>query len=133
MSATDDIKLKKIAQKIIDNMDHDPKDEEFGSIIVILMIISLVLTLIRIIQECNKSRIKFLDHKTKCTYFKSEIQNLSFKKTWFTKRIVKKAIRKELNKEQYNKYGIDLMNAIFQSGVTITDDESITLVEAANV
>lgn len=133
MSETDDIKLQKIAQKIIDNMRRDPDDQEFGSIILIIMIIGLVLTLIRIIQECNKSRIKLFDKKTKYTYFKSEIQNLSFKKTWFTKRIIKKAIRKEMSREHYQKYGIDLMDAILKSGETVTDDESITLVEAANV
>lgn len=133
MSETDDIKLQKIAQRIIDNMYRDPNDKEFGSIILIIMIIGLVLTLIRIIQECNTSRIKLFDKKKKCEYFKSEIQNLSFKKTWFTKRIIKKAIRKQMSREHYNKYGIDLMNALLISGETVTDDESITLVEAANV
>lgn len=134
MSETyDNIRLQKIAQKIINNTRRDPDDEKFGSVIVVLMIISLVLTLIRIIQECNKNRINLFDKKRKCEYFKSEIQNLSFKKTWFTKRIIKKAIRKEMSKEDYNKYGIDLMNSILKSGETVTDDESITLVEAANV
>lgn len=133
MSKADNIKLQKIAQKIIDNTRRDPDDKEFGCVIMIIMIISLILTLIRIIQECNKSRIRLFDKKTKYTYFKSEIQNLSFKQTWFTKRIIKKAIRKELSREHYNKYGIDLMNAILKSGETVTDDESITLVEAANV
>lgn len=128
-----DPKLQKIAQKIINNTDHDPDDKEFGSVIVVLMIISLVFTLIRIIQECNKDRLKLFDKKSKCMYFKSEIQNLSFKKTWFTKRIIKKAIRKEMSKEHYNKYGISLMNALLKSGETITDDESITLVEVVNV
>lgn len=133
MENINNIKLNKIAQKIIDSTDHNPDDKEFGSVILVLMIISIVLTLIRVIQECNKSRIKLFDKTTKCVYFKSEIQNLSFKKNWFTKRIIKKAIRKELTKEQYNKYGIPLMNAILKNGESITDDESITLVEAANV
>lgn len=132
MSNENDIKLQKIAQKIIDNIEHDPKDENFGFVVTILIIISIVLTLIRVIQECNKPILSF-DKRRKCEYFKSEIQNRSFKKTWFTKRIVKKTIRQVIGTDNYNEYGISIMNAIFKSGESITDDESITLVEAANV
>lgn len=128
-----DIKLQNIAQKIIDNMERDPEDKEFGCVILILMIISIVFTLIRIIQECNKSKIKLFSQENKCAYFKSEIENLSLKKSWFTKRMIKKTIRKEMKKEDYDKYGVSLMNAILKTGINITDDESITLVEATNV
>lgn len=132
MSEENDIKLQKIAQRIIDNIEHDPEDKNFGFVITILMIISITLTLIRIIQECNKPVVLF-DKKRKCEYFKSEIQNRSFKKTWFTKRIVKKTIRQVIGSDNYNTYGIAIMNAIFKTGETVTDDESFTLVEAANV
>lgn len=132
MSNDNDIKLQEIAKKIINNVSNDAKDEKFGAIITILIIISIVLTLIRVIQECNKPIVK-LDKDKKCAYFKSEIQTRSLNKTWFTKRIVKKTIRKTLDKDIYNKYGIAIMNAIFTTGESITDDESYTLVEAANV
>ena len=132
MSDENDIRLQKIAQRIIDNIDHDPEDKNFGFIITILIIISIVLTLIRVIQECNKPIVQW-DKKRKSIYFKSEIQNRSFKKTWFTKRIIKKTICQVIGKENYNTYGISIMNAILKTGETITDDESFTLVEAANV
>jgi hypothetical protein len=132
MSNENDIKLQKIAQRIIDNIEHDPQDNNFGFVVTVLIIISIVLTLIRVIQECNKPIVSF-DKRRKCEYFKSEIQNRSFKKTWFTKRLMKKAIRQTIGTENYNVYGIAIMNAIFKAGETITDDESFTLVEAANV
>lgn len=132
MSNENDLKLQKIAQKIIDNIEHDPEDKEFGFVITILMIISIILTLIRVIQECNKP-VSLFDKNKKCEYFKSEIQNKSFKKTWFTKRIVKKTIRQEIGAENYKAYGVAIMDAIFKTGESVTDDESFTLMEAANV
>jgi hypothetical protein len=42
-------------------------------------------------------------------------------------------IRKELSKEDYQKYGGPLMLSILATGVNLTDDEIKTLVEAANV
>ena len=48
--------LKKIAEKIRKKVDI-PEEENFGSIIAILMIISIILTLIRVLQECNKNKI----------------------------------------------------------------------------
>ena len=47
--------------------------------------------------------------------------------------ILKKAIRKELGNEVYKKYGIELMNAILDTGEELKDDEFITLAEAVNV
>lgn len=125
-------KLQKIAQRIIDNTDNSSKDSRFGAIITIIMIISIILTLIRIIQECNRP-ITRADKKKQCAYFKTEIQTRSFKKSWYTKRIIKKAIRQTLGSDNYRIYGNALMNGILKSGETITDDESFTLVEIANV
>lgn len=132
MSNENDIKLQNIAQKIIDNIEHDADDDNFGFVVTILIIISIVLTLIRVIQECNKPVVK-LDKNQKSAYLKSEIQNFSLKKTWFTKRIVKKTIRQVIGKDNYHTYGIAIMHAIFKTGETVTDDESFTLVEATNV
>jgi len=42
-------------------------------------------------------------------------------------------LRRELSKEQYAKYGMQLLNAMLDTGADLKDDEVITLVEAANV
>lgn len=133
MPSKQDAKMQKIAQKILNNMEASKSPDQFGMIITILMIISISLTLIRIIQECNKKKIGLFNAKEKYAYFGDEIKNLSIKKTWFTKMMVKKAIRKELSKEQYKVYGVDLMNAILTTGEGLTEDEIKTLVEVSNV
>lgn len=139
MSNEQDLKMQKIAQKIlyqtVENYSkHAKKDNEnFGFVITILMIISIVLTLIRVIQECNKNKIRAFAQEEKYSYFNDEIKTLSLKRTWFTKMMIKKTIRKTLNREQYKEYGIDLMNAILDNAEKLNNDEIVTLVEAANV
>lgn len=125
-------KLEDIASKIKAKLTYN-HDDDYGAIITILIIISLVLTLIRIIQECNKDKIRRFNIIEKTMYFGTQIKDKSFRRSWFTKRIVKKAIKKELNDEAYNKYGVALMNAILDTGEVLTDDEVKTLVEATNV
>lgn len=125
--------LQLIAQKVISKIDQKD-NENFGFVITILMIISICLTLIRVIQECNKKQIKLFDRKQKYEYFGSEIKVLSIKQSWFTKLTAKRIIRKTLNnREYYNEYGKSIMDAILSTAQNLTDDEIITLVEAANV
>lgn len=124
--------LKNIALKVIDKVPNkDP--EKFGSVIAILMIISIILTVIRVIQECNKSKIKLFNKRQKYSYFDQEIKHLTMKRSWFTRMTVKKAIRRELSPQDYKEYGGYLMQAILDTGENLTEDEIKTLVEAANV
>jgi hypothetical protein len=126
--------LKKIAEKVINkipNKDEDP--EKFGSVIAILMVISIMLTVIRVIQECQKSKIKLFNRQQKYEYFGEQIRTLTMKRSWFTRMTVKKVIRRELSSEDYRTYGGYLMNAILDTGENLTEDEIKTLVEAANV
>ena len=53
-------KLKEIAIKILEKSTV-PKEDNYGfAIITILMIISIILTVVRIIQECNKNKLNGL-------------------------------------------------------------------------
>lgn len=125
-------KLNDIAQKVLNKVQ--PKNSEnFGFIITILMIISIILTTIRILQECNKSKTSNFGAKDKNDFISREIKNTAIKRSWFTKMIIKKAIRKELPRETYKEYGIQLMNAILDTGAELSDSELITLAEATNV
>lgn len=126
--------LKNIAQKVINkipNKDQDP--EKFGSIIAILMVISIILTVVRVIQECEKTKIKLFNRQEKYRYFGEQIRTLTMKRSWFTRMTIKKAIRRELSREDYREYGGYLMNAILDTGENLTENEIKTLVEAANV
>lgn len=126
--------LKKIAEKVISKVQVEQADQErFGSVIVILMVISAILTLVRVIQECNKSKIKLFNRKQKYEYFGQQIKEITIRKSWFTKMTIKKILRKELSKEDYKNYGGSLMTAILEVGENLKEDEVKTLVEAANV
>ena len=48
-----DPKLEAIAMKVMDKMDlsKSSKDDKYGNIIVVIMIIGVILSLVRIIQE----------------------------------------------------------------------------------
>jgi hypothetical protein len=46
---------------------------------------------------------------------------------------IKKLIRKELTSENYRLYNKALLEAILDTGETLTEEETFTLMEAANV
>lgn len=126
-------KLKAIASEVLKKAQI-PQDENYGSVIAILMVISLILTLIRIIQECNKQKVSSLSNANdRFALYGADIRNFSKKRGWFTKMRIKKIIRRELDREQYKKYSDQLLYAVLDQGENLTDDEVITLVEAANV
>lgn len=125
-------KLKLIAEKVISKMPNT-SDENFGFVITVLMVISIILTIIRVIQECDKNKITTFNQTQKYAFFSEQTKTLSLKRSWFTKMTIKKIIRKEMSKDNYKKYGYDLMNAILDTGVNLTEDEIKTLVETSNV
>ncbi len=127
-------KLKEIAIKILEKSTV-PKEDNYGfALITILMIISIILTVVRIIQECNKNKLKGLSSsQDKYTLYGSEIKAYSSKRGWYTKMRIKKLLRRELNPADYEQYGFALLSALLDMGETLTEEEVVTLVEAANV
>ena len=125
-------KLEKIAQKVLDQANI-PKDENYGSVIAILMVISIILTCIRVLQECRKSKDSSLSQAQLGDSYGQEIRLLGKKRGIFTKLKLRKIIKRNLSPDQYNTYGENLLNSILSIGENITDDETITLLEAANV
>jgi hypothetical protein len=125
--------LENIANKVISKMPSSAKDENFGFVITVLMIISIVLTIVRVIQECDKKKTGNYTQQEKYAAFGEQSKTLSIKRSWFTKMTIKKIIRKEMTKEDYKKYSYDLMNAILDTGENLTKDEIKTLVETTNV
>jgi hypothetical protein len=126
-------KLENIGNKILQKADL-PKDiDKSGSIILIIMIISAVLTLIRIMQECNKKKLINLSRPEKAKIMQSEIKNVCIKNTLLNRLRLSRIIKQNLSKEEYKLYGDKIKNAIMDVGSQLTDEESLTLVEAANV
>jgi hypothetical protein len=126
-------KVKNIAENVR-QLSNIPEEEQFGSVVAILMIISIILTLVRVLQECNKNKlVENYTQEDKTNLYGSEMRSYAMKRGWFTKMRIKKLIRKNMSKEQYEKYGLSLLNAILDKGESVKDDEVITLMEAANV
>lgn len=125
-------KLKTIAEKVL-KQAKIPNNEKFGSIIAILMVISIVLTVVRILQECNKNKTKNMTEENKYAVYAENIRSYSKKRGWFTRLRIKRIVKKELTQDEYNQYGIKLTEALLDIGETLKDDEVITLMEAANV
>ena len=129
--SSNEIILKNLAEKVLVQVPIQNKDK-YGSVIVILMIISIILTAIRTIQECNKSKLDTLKFKEKCDIYGTQIKQLSIKRGWFTKMRLKKIIRRELDKENYRDYGASLVDAILNTGENLTEDELTALMETSN-
>lgn len=125
-------KLKIIAEKILRQLSL-PEENKFGSIIGILMIISITLTLIRVLQECNKDETKYMNMLDKAPVYGAEIRLYSKKRGWFTRLRIRKAVKNNLPPQEYSKYGLKLTEILMDFGQDITDEDTITLLEAANV
>ena len=126
-------KLNSIANKIRVKAGI-PEEEKFGMVIAILMIISITLTLIRILQECNKNKLSTDSSLAdKYSLYGNEIKTYSLKRGLFTKLRVKRLIKQQMSKQQYSKYGLQLLNTMLDTGENLQNDEIVTLVEAANV
>jgi hypothetical protein len=126
-------KVKNVGERVMKQAGI-PEEEQFGSIIAILMIISIILTLIRVLQECNKHKLSSdCTAQDKYSLYAEEIKNYSIRKGWFTKLRIKKTLRQNMSKEQYAKYSMRLMSALLDNGENLKDDEIIALVETSNV
>lgn len=122
-------KLKEIASRILEKANYQSDDnvetDEHGSVIAIIMVISTMLTLIRIIQECNRNKDKM--------FYANRVRDFSVRRGWFTKMKIKRVLRRELTPEDYKKNAASLVNAILDEAATIKEEDLITLLESANV
>ena len=126
-------KLKAIAVKILEK-SRVHKDSYGFAVVTILMIISIILTCVRILQECNKNKLSAQSTaQDKYSMYGEQLHTFSERKGWFTKMRIKKILRREMKKEDYEKYSLSILTALLDTGEILTDDEIVTLVEAANV
>ena len=115
----------KLTKEDQDNFGFDP--------ITILMMISIILTLVRVIQECRKDKSKLMKQSEKTEYLCTEIKSLSFNNTLFNRLRIRSVIKKHLNKSQNKRYGESLLQALLEAGKTITDEQVSALLEYKNV
>lgn len=115
--------IENIAIEIL-KQSNIPPEEKFGSVIALLMVISLCFTAIRIIQECNKNKFSEKD-------IYEQMKILCKHKTIARWRL-RKEMRNLMNINQYIKYRCELESAILNVGNNISLSETKALMEAAN-
>lgn len=125
-------KITEIGHKVLQK-NNIPDNQKFGSVIAILMIISIILTVIRVLQECNKNKTKNMSATDKNNVYAENIRSYSKSRGWFTRMRIKKILRQQLTRDDYHQYGIKLTESLLDTGENLTDDEIYNLVEAANV
>lgn len=131
---TVDPKLEAIALKVMNKMNlNNENNNNHSSIILIVMIIGVVLSLIRILQECNSSRLLGLNKEQKKKFMYDQVSSICIAKTFINKWRLKKIIKEKLSNEDYKLYGLKLRDAIMEAGTELTEEENLTLMEAANV
>lgn len=124
-------KLENIAKRVIDYSKLS-EEEYFGSVVAVLMVISIILTCVRILQECNKSDM-FVSIDDKAGVYGEQIKFFSSRRGKFTKIRIKRVLRRIMPPAEYQEYSASLMSSLLSIGANLTDEEVLTLVEAANV
>lgn len=135
-----DPKLEIICSKVLIRLDermtelNGKKIKSMVDPITILIILSVILTFIRILQECDmwdKINPRTKDQRTHL--MQEKIRSFSMKRSWFNRLRMNRVMKKHLTKEQYDYYGESLRESIMDVGVNATEEETIALMEAANV
>jgi hypothetical protein len=126
-----DPRLENLAKKVISKTDI-PQDDNYGSVMLILMVISIIISLVRVIQECQKNKLSGADKSSQEQLMKSEIENISIRRTWLNQLRLNRIIKNHMSKEEYNKYGHELRNAILDSGSELDNEDTAALVNIIN-
>jgi hypothetical protein len=107
-----DPNLELIAQKVINKANI--KNENYGfDPITIIIVIGVILSLIRVIQECRSKRRKN-DKMTEALDLRHTIVNLTVKDNWLNNYRLNRILKQHLSKKQYQQYGVSLKNAIME-------------------
>lgn len=120
-------RVNEIASQVI--KDIDPKESEQYGIVTIIMIISITLTFIRIMQECEKNKICDMSEDKKRQYILDRIKTLSERKGWYTRMRIKKVLRQNLGKEVYKQYRDTMSNNILDIGSNLCEEDLKLLME----
>lgn len=124
--------LEKLSEKIALNANLNPK-EKFGSVLIAIMIVGILINVVRVIQECEKKQLYGTTPDQKATIYRSSIKNLSIRRGWYTKMRLRKILRSHMPVTDYRQHGANLCNSILAAGESISVEQVHSLIEASNV
>lgn len=130
-------KLEQIAIKVMNKMNIDNNSQGLykknsQSIILILMIVGIILSLVRIIQECNKKKLLGLNRDKQNKVMQQAIGDICIKKNMINQWRLNRIIKQKLSPEDYKAYGAELKKSIMETGPELTEEEITTLVEESS-
>ena len=96
------------------------------------MVISICITAIRVVQECEKNRIKDLHGDDLSGFYREKFKYLSLKRNWYTNLRLKKIIRQHMSIDDYRTYKYELRDAILDTAIDLSEKETCILMEVAN-
>lgn len=115
-------------------MGRVKEEERFGiDPITILMLISIMIGVIRIIQECRKNKLSSLSNEEKVRFIHNEIKINSNNLKLIQKHRVKRLIRQNLTRDQNKIYGEPLFKTLMELGQNIKEEQVSALLEYKNV
>lgn len=123
--------LEKIGKKVLDRTSI-AEEQKFGSVLAIIMIIGIIVNVVRAVQECEKHTSCELNNDQQATFFLGVFKRLSMKRGWSTNMKLRKIIRQNLPIADYRMYKAEIQDAILEVGVKVSEQETFTLMEAAN-
>lgn len=116
--------LENIAQTISDKAAADSQDNQFGSVILTIMLIGIILNLVRIVQHCDKNQT---NKDCAC-----KIKSICDRNSWYTVMRIRKTIRQSIGRDEYRRYGKSIVKSIMETGNELTEEKLTELVEAAS-
>lgn len=124
-------KIEVLAEKVLAKTSID-KEQKFGSVLAIIMIIGIIVNVVRVVQECEEKKTKSFSSEEYTKFYRDKFKYLSLRRSWYTSMRIKKAIRQRLCTEDYRKYKLEIHNAILDTALSLSEKETNTLMEAAN-
>lgn len=120
--------VTKIAEKVLENSDIS-KEEKFGNILVIIMVIGIVINVIRVIQECEEDKRRILKKKEYCSIINRRVIDIAKRKNAIDMIRLKRILIKHLGRDGYNQYKDKLTHGLLKTGSELTENETYTLLE----
>jgi len=123
--------INDLSEKVMEN-SKIPKDEKFGSVLIAIMVIGIIVNVIRVIQECEEDKKNLYNKTEYAGFIKNRIIEISNRRSFMITMKLKRILRKNLDKEVYDKYKTQLVNGLFKTGTELTENEIYTLLEHSN-
>lgn len=129
-----DDSVKRLAAKLLAEVNKNTPEipiSKYGFIdpITIIICISILVNVIRVIQECNKNKTSALSYGDSIQFLHEDIKFRAVNNNFFSRMKLKSIIKKQLNREQYKKYGDPLLKSLLAVGKDSTEEEVSSLVE----